>query len=104
MQTFYAKVQEVREKMKQMAAGQEKLFRLHESSKTAVQVDKTRRIREEMAAVTDQVLKQAKVVKDDVDYLEKANAEAIRRVRWRGCCDAPAQRLLQTGLPRRPAA
>jgi hypothetical protein len=74
METFYAKVQEVRDKMAQMSQGQQQLLRLHEQSKTAVQVDKTRRIR-------DQVLRQAKVVKADVDYLEKANAAALGRVR-----------------------
>jgi t-SNARE complex subunit (syntaxin) len=92
MQTFYAKVQEVREKMEQMSAGQRQLLRLHEQSKTAVQVDKTRRIREQMADVTDGVLRQAKIVKADVDYLEKANAEALRRVRAACCshnCTAP---------------
>ena len=81
METFYAKVQEVRDKMAQMKQGQQQLLRLHEQSKTAVQVDKTRRIREQMADVTDQVLRQAKVVKADVDYLEKANAAALGRVR-----------------------
>jgi t-SNARE complex subunit (syntaxin) len=80
MQTFYSKVQEVRDKMTQMSHGQKQLMRLHEQSKTAVQVDKTRRIREEMANVTEQVLRQAKFVKNDVDYLEKANAEALRKV------------------------
>lgn len=91
---FYSKVQEVRDKMQQMSHGQRQLLRLHEQSKTAVQVDKTRRIREEMAAVTDQVLHQAKIVKADVDYLEKANADALRRVRNRlalsFACDAQA--------------
>lgn len=81
MQTFYSKVQEVRDKMQQMSHGQRQLLRLHEQSKTAVQVDKTRRIREEMASVTDQVLHQAKIVKADVDFLEKANADALKRVR-----------------------
>jgi hypothetical protein len=85
MQTFYAKVQEIREKMEQMSEGQKKLISLHEASKTAVQVDKTRRIRDQMASVTDQVLQQAKLVKNDVEYLEKANAEAIRKVHCFRC-------------------
>lgn len=85
MQTFYAKVQEIREKMAQMSEGQKKLISLHEASKTAVQVDKTRRIRDQMASVTDQVLQQAKIVKNDVEYLEKANAEAIRKVHYFQC-------------------
>lgn len=81
MQQFYDKVQDVRDKMQQMAGGQKQLIRLHEQSKTAVQVDKTKRIREEMASVTDQVLQTAKTVKRDVDYLEKLNAQAQRKVR-----------------------
>jgi hypothetical protein len=80
MQTFYAKVQEIREKMLQMSEGQKRLISLHEASKTAVQVDKTRRIRDQMASVTDEVLKQAKIVKSDVGFLEKANSEALRKV------------------------
>ena len=41
METFFAKVQEVRDKMQQMQDGQRELLRLHEASKTAVQVRTT---------------------------------------------------------------
>jgi hypothetical protein len=38
MDQFFAKVSEVREKMAAMSAGQQELMRLHDESKTAVQV------------------------------------------------------------------
>jgi hypothetical protein len=38
MEQFFAKVSEVREKMAAMSAGQQELMRLHDESKTAVQV------------------------------------------------------------------
>jgi hypothetical protein len=79
MSDFYSKVSEVRQKMNDMVDGQHELTRLHEESKTAVQADKTRKIREAMAEQTEKIKKQAKIVKNDLDYLDALNERAMKR-------------------------
>lgn len=77
MATFFSKVAEVREKMAGMSVGQQELTRLHEESKTAVQTERTQAIRAAMAQQTEQIKKQAKIVKNDLDFLDALNERAL---------------------------
>jgi hypothetical protein len=79
MEQFFAKVAEIREKMAGMSEGQHELMHLHDESKTAVQADRTRTIREAMARQTEQIKKQAKVVKNDLDFVDALNARALQK-------------------------
>lgn len=86
MATFFSKVAEVREKMAGMSVGQQELTRLHEESKTAVQTERTQAIRAAMAQQTEQIKKQAKIVKNDLDFLDALNERALDSpVRSTGC-------------------
>lgn len=77
MAIFFSKVAEVREKMAGMSKGQQELTRLHEESKTAVQTERTQSIRAAMAQQTEQIKKQAKIVKNDLDFLDALNERAL---------------------------
>lgn len=79
MDQFFAKVAEVREKMAAMSAGQQELMHLHDESKTAVQAEKTKSIREAMARQTEEIKKQAKIVKNDLDFLDALNQRTIQQ-------------------------
>lgn len=78
MATFFAKVAEIREKMAGMSKGQQEITRLHEESKTAVQTERTQSIRAAMAQQTHQIKKQAKIVKNDLDFLDALNERASK--------------------------
>lgn len=45
----------------------------------AAQVDKTRSIREGMARQTDEIKKQAKIVKNDLDFLDALNERTLQQ-------------------------
>ena len=49
-----------------------------------------------MASVTDGVLRQAKIVKADVDFLEKQNAQVLRQVRAVQCFCLKRRSMLAT--------
>ena len=46
---------------------------------SSLQVDKTRAIREGMARQTEEIKKQAKVVKHELDYLDALNERALQK-------------------------
>ena len=75
---FFTKVGEIQARIQEVEADQRKLRQLHEDSKTAVQNEKTKQIRRDMAATTDHVKTLAKIIKGELDHLDALNERYLK--------------------------
>lgn len=82
MQDFYSKVEAIQAKMDSMVSRQQRLIALHEEGKTAVQNVRVRQIKDEMASETQQITQTAKIIKNELNFLDALNERSLSK---KGC-------------------
>lgn len=82
MDEFFKEVADVKGKLDQIKRGLHKLEQANEESKTVTRANKMKEIRERMERAGEEVGRQAKQAKDQLERLEKSNEAARKK---KGC-------------------
>lgn len=95
MDEFFREVADVKTKLDNIKRGLHKLEQAHEESKTVTRANKLKEIRERMERAGEEVGRDAKAAKEQLERLEKSNEAARKK---KGCGEGSSQDRQRTSI------